>query len=90
MAYPDLKGLSPTALKERCILSIEPVLQYRHPRPHFVPTFTANCARPFFSNSTVLEIPALNVAVWTLMAAGIMSLSSIQKAAAGSRSLHIG
>ena len=46
-----------------------PVLQYRQPWPHFVPTIVANCTRPFFSNSFVLEIPARNVKVWTLMAA---------------------
>ena len=58
MAYPDSNGFSPTALKEACILSMAPVLQYTHPWPHFVPTLTANCASPFFSNSLVLEIPA--------------------------------
>lgn len=81
MAYPDSNGFSPTALNEGCILNMAPVLQYRHPWPHFVPTLTENCAKPFFSNSTVLDIPVLNVVVWTLMAAGIISPQRMPKVA---------
>jgi hypothetical protein len=84
MAYPDSNGFSPAALKEGCNLSMAPVLQYRHPWPHFVPTLTANCARPFFSNSLVLDIPARDVVAWSLMALAIIPPAVFHTAAAGS------
>ena len=43
------------------------LLQYVQSCPHFVPTFTANAAKPFSANAGVRAMPARSVVRCTLI-----------------------